>query len=390
MWKRLAVLVGTAAVVAACGGGSGGSGSEGGGGPIKVGMVGPYSGPVATVGVAAKEGATAYIKYVNESGGIDGRKIEITSYDDRYTVGETVSSVRRLVQQDKVVALVSSPVGGPHTQAIAEYAGSKKLPIVGPFQGLPELNAEPTVFPTWATIKSQMYAVADYIYQQKKDSKVAIMYYNDASGKATKAGVTAAAEANGASVVADIPFEASATDLTSEVQKAQSSGADALIMMAGTGQVATAMKTAADLGYSPQWGGHTTISDPALSKLAGKAAEGAIGAAIFDTDKADSEEMTRFYDLMEKYFPGSTPTSFNLSGYTGAVLLVEALRQVKGDITGPNLTKALESGKTFDVGTLPGLTYEPGDHVGNPLVRVVTIKDGSVKTLTDWISADGS
>lgn len=388
MWRLSVAAVAGLVLLTACGGG--GEGSGGSDAPIPVGMVGPYSGPVAPVGVAAREGATAYIKHVNESGGVNGREIDITSYDDKYVVGETVSSVRRLTQQDGIVALVSSPVGGPHTKAIADYAADQVLPVIGPFQGLPELNSAPTVYPTWATIRSQMYAVADHIYRENGAEDLAIMYYNDDSGDATRAGAEAAAEANGREIVADIPFEASATDLTSEVQKARSAGADAVIIMAGTGQVATAMQTADDLGFDPQWGGHTTISDPALIDLAGEAAEGAVGAAIFNTDEGDSEEMGRFYELMEKYYPDSQPTSFHLSGYTGAVLLVQALEQVEGEVTGESLNSALESGRTFDVGTLPGLTYEPGDHVGNPLIRVVTIEDGQVTPITDWVAAEES
>src|SRR3954447_20411280 len=74
---------------------------------IKLGQTMPYSGPASAYGTIGKVHA-AYFKMINEQGGINGRKVELTSLDDAYSPPKTVEQTRRLVEQDHVVAVVQS------------------------------------------------------------------------------------------------------------------------------------------------------------------------------------------------------------------------------------------------------------------------------------------
>src|ERR1700728_842742 len=86
---------------------------------IKIGNTGPYSGPASSYGTIAKS-EVAFFKMLNEQGGINGRKIDFISYDDAYSPPKTVEQVRKLVEQDGVL-LVMSPLGTPTNSAIWHY-----------------------------------------------------------------------------------------------------------------------------------------------------------------------------------------------------------------------------------------------------------------------------
>src|ERR1700712_3703347 len=95
---------------------------------IKIGNIAPYSGPASSYATIAKTEA-AYFKMVNETGGINGRKINFISYDDAYSPPKTVEQTRKLVESDEVFA-VYQVVGTPGNSAIHKYLNQKGVPHI--------------------------------------------------------------------------------------------------------------------------------------------------------------------------------------------------------------------------------------------------------------------
>ena len=93
---------------------------------IKLGQTMPYSGPASAYGTIGKLHA-AYFKMINDAGGINGRKINLISLDDGYSPPKTVEQVRKLVEQDEVLALFQT-LGTPSNSAIHKYVNAKKVP----------------------------------------------------------------------------------------------------------------------------------------------------------------------------------------------------------------------------------------------------------------------
>ncbi|HEX7438210.1 MAG TPA: ABC transporter substrate-binding protein, partial [Caldimonas sp.] len=117
----VAALVGQNVFAQAAKYGPGASATE-----IKLGQTMPYSGPASAYGTIGKAEA-AYFKMINDSGGINGRKINLISLDDGYSPPKTVEQVRRLVEQDEVLALFQT-LGTPSNSAIHKYVNAKKVP----------------------------------------------------------------------------------------------------------------------------------------------------------------------------------------------------------------------------------------------------------------------
>ncbi|MBV9964393.1 MAG: ABC transporter substrate-binding protein, partial [Alphaproteobacteria bacterium] len=93
---------------------------------IKVGNTGPYSGPASSYSAVPKS-IVAWCKMVNDQGGVNGRKINLISYDDGYTPPKTVEMIRKLVEQDEVLCTVGT-LGTPTNSAIWHYMNQKKVP----------------------------------------------------------------------------------------------------------------------------------------------------------------------------------------------------------------------------------------------------------------------
>lgn len=111
---------------------------------IKLGNIIPYSGPASAYGVVGKA-ITGYFKKVNEEGGINGRKINVISYDDAYSPPKAVEQTRKLVESDEVLLLFGA-LGTPSNSAIQKYMNAKKVPQLFLATGATKWN-DPKNFP---------------------------------------------------------------------------------------------------------------------------------------------------------------------------------------------------------------------------------------------------
>lgn len=151
---------------------------------IKIGNIMPYSGPASAYGTAGRVQA-AYLKMINENGGINGRKITFISYDDAFSPPKTVEQARKLVESDEVL-LIFSALGTASNSAIQKYMNLKQVPQLFASSGASKWG-DPENFP-WTIgwqppykIESRIYA--NFILETKPTGKIAILYQNDDYGK---------------------------------------------------------------------------------------------------------------------------------------------------------------------------------------------------------------
>ena len=101
---------------------------------ILLGQSAAFTGPAAQLGIQMNAGTKAYFDHVNSSGGVHGRRIELKTRDDRYEANLAIENTKKLIQEDRVFALVSY-VGTPTTGAAMPILTEAKVPLVGPFTG---------------------------------------------------------------------------------------------------------------------------------------------------------------------------------------------------------------------------------------------------------------
>ncbi len=126
----------------------------------------PYSGPASSYGVIGKAEA-AYVKMINEQGGINGRKINFISYDDAYSPPKAIEQARKLVESDEVLFIFQS-LGTPSNSAIMKYMNSRRCRQLFVASGATKFG-DPKNFP-WnhglsANYQSEGHIYAKYILQ---------------------------------------------------------------------------------------------------------------------------------------------------------------------------------------------------------------------------------
>jgi ABC-type branched-subunit amino acid transport system substrate-binding protein len=194
---------------------------------IKMGQTMPYSGPASAYGAIGKA-ELAYFQMINDQGGINGRQIKLLSLDDGYSPPRAVEQVRKLVEEDEVLALFQT-LGTPSNSAIHKYVNSKKVPHLFIATGATKWG-DPKNFP-WTIgfqpsyqIESKIYA--KYILKNKPGARIAVLYQNDDYGKDYLKGLKDGLGDKAGMIVREASYEVSDPTVDSQIVSLKSSGAD--------------------------------------------------------------------------------------------------------------------------------------------------------------------
>src|SRR3978361_1615297 len=197
---------------------------------IKIGQTAPFSGPASAYATIGKAQA-AYIKMVNEQGGINGRKVNLIQYDDAYSPPKAVEQVRKLVESDEVL-LTFQLLGTPSNAAVQKYLNSKKVPQLFAATGASKFT-DPKNFP-WTMGFNPNYFVEGRIYGQYvlknyPNAKVGILYQNDDLGKDYLNGMKAGlGDKASKMIVGEASYEVADPTIDSQSLKLRDAGADLL------------------------------------------------------------------------------------------------------------------------------------------------------------------
>jgi branched-chain amino acid transport system substrate-binding protein len=335
---------------------------------IKIGQTAPLSGPFSVSGNVAKAQIT-FFKMINDAGGVNGRKIDFVVYDDGYNPAKTVEQTRKLIEEDGVFLMFGS-TGTPTNLAVRKYLNDNKVPQLFLVSGAPQFN-DPKQYP-WSIPGAGNYSTegridAEYIFKNKPDAKIAVLYQNDDLGKGFLAGLkTELGDKATTMILKEVSYEATDPTVDSQLITLQSSGADVFVDYALPKIVAQAIRKAADLGWKPL---HIVPAIAAIPEAAFKPAgfENAIGTisltALKDpTDEArwgEAPDYKAFKEWMAKYNTSSPDANsvLNSVAYGSASLLIEVLKRCGNDLTRENVIK-VATGLDVDVPMfLPGIHF---------------------------------
>ncbi len=341
---------------------------------IKLGQTMPYSGPASAYGTIGKV-HMAYFKMINDAGGINGRMINLISLDDGYSPPRAVEQVRRLVEQDEVLALFQT-LGTPSNSAIHKYVNSKKVPHLFLATGATKWN-DPKNYP-WTMGFNLSYQTEGEIYarwllKNKPNAKVAVLYQNDDYGKDVLKGVKdVLAGPNAKMIVAEATYEVSDPTVDSQIQTLRASGADTFIDITTPKFAAQAVRRAFDTGWKPV---HllNNVGASVGSVLTPAGLDKSVDLITVqyykdatDPQWKDDPAMLEWRAFMARYYrEGDVKDASNIYGYITAQVMVQVLKQCGNDLTRENVMKQAASLKNFKLPLLlPGITIAtgPSDH----------------------------
>jgi branched-chain amino acid transport system substrate-binding protein len=316
---------------------------------IKIGQTMPYSGPASAYGTIGKAEA-AYFRMINDQGGINGRKIDLLSYDDSYNPPKTVEQIRKLVESDEVL-LLFQVLGTPSNSAVQKYLNEKKVPQLFSSTGATRFSDYKNFPWTMAynpNYQSEGHIYAKYILTTYPNAKIGVLYQNDDLGKDYLKGLKDGLGKKASMVVAEAPYEVSDPTVDSQILKLKASGADLFFNVATPKFAAQAIKKIAELGWKPV---HilniNSISVSAVLKPAGPEASKDIISVNYGKDPLDPQwkddpAMKRYFAFMEKYYPeGDKFSFFNSYGYSAAQTLVTVLQMCGDNLTRENVMKVV-------------------------------------------------
>jgi branched-chain amino acid transport system substrate-binding protein len=368
---------------------------------IKIGNTNPYSGPASSYAAIAKT-IDAYFKSINDSGGINGRKIKFISLDDGYSPPKTVEMVRQLVEQDKIFALFQS-LGTPCNTAIHKYMNQKKVPQLYVATGASKWG-DPKNFP-WTMGFQPDYHTEGVIYAKHalanvKDAKIAVLHQNDDYGRDYLGGFKEGLGKEEGRIVKIVTYEATDPTVDSQIIQLKDSGANVFFNVSAPKAAAQGIRKAAEIDWKPtHYLNNVSASVAAVMKPAGyDNAQGIITAAyIMDaTDKQwdDNAEMKAWRAWMDKNMPSANKADANhIYGYAVAALMTETLKRCGDDLTRTNLMKQAASFQKFRVPLLlPGITVStsPTDFYPIQAVQLQRFKGETWELFGDVMHAEGS
>jgi len=349
---------------------------------IKVGTLLPLSGnPAAAWGVEIGEGMQAYFDYVNDQGGIYGRKIKLVVGDDQYSGPIAAEVVRKLVEQDGVFAIQGS-LGTEAHSAVYKYLEERGVPDMYILSG----NSKWTVpvarnrFCGLVDYITEGRIFARYIYQNFNGKKLGIIAQNDEYGAEGEQGVREGLQELGANIDIQVEYyDETQTDVTSQVERLKGAGVDIMAFWGGPVQAAAMIKTARQtLSWGVPMMINSTNALEIVAQLAGYdniegTVSGMIGHQAWETNIPGIAAKKA---IMAKYAPSVPFDNTSLVGYTVSEGLVGLLKQAGPNLTRDSFLDAAESVcKYANDTTLVPASTSPTDHrflEGEVMVRATT------------------
>ncbi|WP_332825555.1 ABC transporter substrate-binding protein [Ramlibacter sp.] len=341
---------------------------------IKLGQTMPYSGPASAYGTIGRL-HQAYFKMINDAGGVNGHRINLISLDDGYSPPRAVEQVRRLVEQEQVLALFQT-LGTPSNTAIHKYVNAKKVPHLFVATGATKWN-DPKNYP-WTfgfnlSYQTEGEIYARYLLKEKPAAKIAILYQNDDYGKDVLEGVKAVLKGpNAKMIVAQATYEVTDPTVDSQILSLKASGADTFINITTPKFAAQAVRAAFDTGWKPL---HllNNVGASVGSVLTPAGLDKSVGLVTVqyykdatDPQWKDDPAMLEWRAFMGRHYrEGNVDDATNIYAYITAQTMVQVLKQCGNDLSTDNIKRQAENLKNFRLGLLlPGITMNtgPADH----------------------------
>ena len=333
---------------------------------IKVGQTIPLSGPASAYGGIGRVQA-AYIRMINEQGGVNGRKINLIQYDDAYSPPKTVEQVRKLVESDEVLTTFQI-IGTPPNAAVQKYLNQRKVPQLLSVTGATRFSNYKEFPWTMAfnpNYQSEGHIYAKFILANYPNARIGVLYQNDDLGKDYLKGLKDGLGDKAASmIVSEVSYEVTDPTVDSQIVRLKASGADLFYNIASAKHAAQSIRRAAELGWKPvQILGINSTSVGAVLKPAGTDASTGILSVNYTKDPLDPQwsndpGMKRYFAFMDKYYAeGDRSSSLNSYGYMAAQVLHQILQRAGDDLTRENIMNVATnlSEITTDL-SLPGMT----------------------------------
>jgi branched-chain amino acid transport system substrate-binding protein len=354
---------------------------------IKLGIFGPMTGAAALFGKGVF-GVEAVYKSVNDAGGINGRKIEIVREDTACDPTRGLAAFKKLATQDQVFALNAGLCSNVVMAAKADIEKSG-IPYMGLGAATPGVAVPlaANMFQPVATTDEVSRTLIDFAMSKPGAKKIAFVSHSDDWGKSNREPAIAYLKSKyGLDPVENLTMERGSTDATPQILKLRNSGADFVLMLMYPAEVAIFMRDAYKYGLRiPALAPQSISLEDTRTRVGSLEAVSNMAVYYPYSHPTDAPQMQKWTDLIHKYYPDERVEAFSFLGMSGALALVQALKDAGPDLTRSKLIAALDNLKNFDSGiSATPISFSPTDHAGIKGGALITYKNGKAVVVKNW------
>ena len=346
-----------------------------------------FSGPAQQLGKGMRLGIEAAFDEVNQQGGVNGRLFALRYFDDAYEPEAAIINTQRLIEEEKVFALIGE-VGTPTSRSATPVAAEANVPFIAPFTGAEFLRDK-----KWNNIlnmRSSYYQeteeMVDRLTNDLNIDRIAVMYQDDSYGRAGYRGVKFALERRQMEPVSIGLYPRNTTAVKTALLDLMQGQPQAVIMIGAYEPVASLILWARQTALDAVFMTVSFVGSNALAKELGANGEGVYVTQVVPFPTDDSRAVTQAYlKALQAYSPGSTPGFVSFEGYLAGRLAIAGVRGCGQEV---NRTCFLETLRQADVVDIDGfeLRYGKDDNQGSDQVFLTRIgTDGAYHPVTSLL-----
>jgi branched-chain amino acid transport system substrate-binding protein len=357
-------------------------------GELVVGSIQDLSGPIAGFGKQIRLGMMLRVDEINEQGGVNGRKVKLIVEDSAYDPKKAVLAAQKLVNQDKIFAMVGH-LGTAQNLAAMPVQFEKNIINFFPVTAAREMY-EPfhkLKYAFAATYFDQMRTSLPKLVKDKGAKKVCSMYQDDEFGLEVQRGAEAGLKTMGMEMAEKTSYKRGATDFSSQIAKLKAADCDFIVLGTIIRETIGAIGTARKLGYNPTFMGSSASYTDLIHKLGGPAMNGLYATMTSQHPYLDeASQPIRFWAQKYKTKFSEDPTVFSVYGYNVIDAFANAAGKAGANLTTDGFIKVMDSMTIpADIfGTAPS-AFGPKKRLGSDVSRLSQITDGKWKVISDYI-----
>jgi len=355
---------------------------------IRMGVIVDLTGPIAVNTIPYLEAVRNQFKYINEQGGINGRKVKLIVEDDRYSIPRALAAFKKLMYRDRVLAILG-PAGTSQTVALSSQIDKLKVPVMT--LSISKMWKEKKyIFIMALPYEDGLRTIVDYIANDLggKGSTIGFTTFDNDYGKNGLASAKEQAKMYDIKIRNEV-LNPGSIDATSQVLNLRRYKLKHVIAHQEIGSCVALLRSARKFGFKASFFGGYAASFDETVRLAGKSAKNFIGAHYINSWYDDSPGMAIVREVAEKYQPGKgLRNKFYTEGWVSSMVYAEAMKRTGKELSFETMVEAMEGFRDFDTkGVCPPISFEKGNHIGGKHCRLfkANVEKGLLDPLTDWM-----
>jgi branched-chain amino acid transport system substrate-binding protein len=359
---------------------------------IKWGVLIDLSGPTSDWGKNQCKGQLDAMRWVNEHGGINGKKLKLIVIDDSYDTRKGVAGYNRLVDSEKVMGLYIQSTGTTMTLAkkiVKDGVATIAASFTSKFQNPKKTPFSFFVSPSYGTMgRIALRWIRDTWKDKSRNPKICYLYPDNKYGRDILAVCKDYAKKIGVDVGPDQVINWPTKDATVQLTNMKRYDPDFAYITSTAMNGAVILKNAKALGIRTKFISNIRNFEETLIDLSGGAAEGSYGVHPIAPYGAPVPGMKKIVESHEKWHKGQKGTNVYVEGWVNILSVTAALKMADkaGDLTPSGIRTAFEKFVKFDTGGLaPPLTFTSKDHRAAMAAKIYQIKNAKMVDVSGWV-----